>query len=88
MINVETSCFRSQVAEKLRSDLIASVPLYDPNSPDAVETRAWNAMQHDLQCCGVSEVVNGTAAIMPMYVWKRNDNLNSGSADSKVQKKN
>ena len=47
--------FRSQVAEKLRTDLVASVPLYDPTSPDAVETRAWDALQHDLQCCGVSQ---------------------------------
>ena len=31
------------------------MPLYDPSSPDAVETRAWDALQHDLQCCGVSQ---------------------------------
>ena len=49
---------RSQVAEKLRSDLIASVPLYDQNSPDAAETRAWDAMQHDLQ--GGSSIVQKT----------------------------
>ena len=60
------------------------MPLYDQKNPDGVETKAWDAMQHNLQCCGVREIVNGSAAALPLDIWRRNEKLNSGDADSKV----
>ncbi len=79
--------YRSKLTENLRADLVASVGLYDPLEPDKVETKAWDTMQHDLQCCGVSTTVtvNGTtkATALPHQIWTTNKKLNSGTADSR-----
>jgi hypothetical protein len=80
--------YRSKLVESLRSDFAASVPMYDPNYPDATETLAWDTMQRTYECCGVNSNVNGSDTTFPFQVWKTNKNLNSGSADSKYEIQN
>ncbi len=66
-----------QIADNLRGELYDSVPNYDPDRPDLPATRAWDRMQTDLQCCGVSPSTVSTAD-PPHRVWRTSKRLNSG----------
>lgn len=72
--------FRTQVVTTIQAEMIADIRSYDPASPEAPVTRAWDVTQERLQCCGLmTEKVTQS-----WQMWRFNRILNPGGVDSLV----
>ena len=72
--------FRTQVVSTIQAEMIADIRSYDPATPEAPVTRAWDLTQERLQCCGLmTEKVTQS-----WQMWRFNRNLNPGDGDSLV----
>jgi len=72
--------FPTQVVTTIQAEMIADIRSYDPATPEAPVTRAWDLTQERLQCCGLmTEKVTQS-----WQMWRFNRNLNPGDGDSLV----
>jgi len=71
-----------QIKDALRNELEASTSQYDPDRLSDPVTSAWDRLQSELACCGVSTA--DAPGQPPWHIWKANSRLNSGDADSRV----
>ena len=72
--------FRTQVVTTIQAEMIADIRGYDPDTPEAPVTRAWDLTQQRLQCCGLmTEKVTQS-----WQMWRFNRNLNPGDGGSLV----
>jgi len=74
--------FRQQIKNNMKPEMIGTIRDYDPSKPENPITKAWDATQNKLQCCGIS--TNNTAPNRPWDSWKTNLNINSGDSSAKV----
>jgi len=73
--------FRQQIADNMKPEMMATIRDYDPNAKSDPITKAWDATQNKLFCCGIdTNVTNGR----PWESWFTNKRINSGPADKKV----
>lgn len=71
-----------KLANYLRTELrVTALSEYNPDKPSDRVTKAWDRMQSELKCCGVSDAEKSSP---PWFVWKLNKRLNSGDAEFKV----
>lgn len=63
--------FRNEVENRLRTEMIMSIPLYDN---DTAITDAWNSVQSQFKCCGIEE--DDTKAI---DIWAKKNSKFSGN---------
>jgi len=73
--------FRAQITSNMKPEMIATIREYDPSLTDDPLTKAWDATQNKLQCCGISTNVTLSR---PWESWFVNKRINSGNADKKV----
>jgi tetraspanin-11 len=75
--------FRFQIASTLRPEMLLAIREYKPATPNDAITKAWDATQEKLECCGIEtrETIG-----RPWAAWNSNKHINSGSADKKVPK--
>jgi len=73
--------FRHQIASTMKPEMLVTAREYNPGLAKDPITRAWDATQNKLECCGVE--TNATIN-RPWEAWFTNKYINSGSADRKV----
>lgn len=73
--------FRNQIASNMRPEMVRAIVSYDPALPNDPITKAFDAIQNNLKCCGIE--TNSTVG-RPWEAWFKNTKINSGSADNKV----
>jgi len=74
--------FREQIKNNMKPAMMDTIRDYDPSKPENPITKAWDATQNKLQCCGIS--TNNTGLNRPWKSWKTNLIINSGEASAKV----
>jgi len=73
--------FRNQIASNMRPEMDHATVSYDPTLPNDPITKAYDAIQTNLKCCGIE--TNSTVG-RPWEAWFKNTKINSGPADKKV----
>ena len=67
--------FREQVSNSIQAEMIADIRSYNPDDPEAKVTKAWDATQEQLSCCGLmTEQVS-----LSWEMWRYNKVLNPSS---------
>jgi len=74
--------FRNQISGNLKPEMMFTITKYDPNKPRSPITAAWDNTQKHLECCGLS--MQDEYEDRPWLVWRINNKVNSGEADSRV----
>merc|ERR1712106_1079764 len=70
-----TYIFREQVSNSIQAEMIADIRSYNPDDPEAKVTKAWDATQEQLSCCGLmTEQVS-----LSWEMWRYNKILNPTS---------
>jgi len=73
--------FRTQISANLKPEMLYTITKYDPATPKAPITAAWDNTQRQLNCCGIAVQEDFDE---PWLAWRTNRLVNSGDADSQV----